>query len=271
MKGTKIMKKPVAAAAAITLLFFLSACGGDGEKKPVGKTTTTGVHDITEAQTGSETTEKNVSTQTKQSTTRTESKTVTNSAGKTEAKVKTGENLQKYVIDVIETGRYTMTVQVAAEGMKMDYTAVISGKNSMQELNMSGLMTIRLVRKDGGCYLISPKGKRYAEISTDEFEEQLEAIESYSMEFRSMSLTDTSKVTKNGKNYVVETYRDKEGKISKFYFRNNTLEMVELADGGNLQVRKFTISPKADESKIAVPSGYKKVDAPGEVLLGLVS
>ena len=263
------MKKPIAAVLLFALLLFTSACGGNSALENESETESASQSTReTESETtpGEETTE-DTQTLPLDTTSKIESKT---NAPETE-KQNTGgigEYLQKYVIDVIETGRYTMTVQAVSSGLKMDYVGVISGENTMQEMNMLGMMTIRLISKDGKCYLLSPKGKKYTEISFDEFEKQLKTIKNFSLEFKELTLTDTATVEKGNKEYVVETYKNPKGSISKYYFRNNSLEFIELTEGGKTEERKYTISPEIDESRLSVPSDYKRVDNPGDVLLG---
>ncbi len=261
--------KITAVAAVLALLLSFYACSGNSGDGSTSEGVSVIGTDVSDRLTTTEAISEIETETIVKTTARAESTTkATTTATTNKSQGGIGDNLQKYVVDIVETGQYTMTVEATSDGLKLDYVGIISGENTMQEMNMLGLMTIRLVSLDGKCYLLSPKGKRYAEISFEEFEKQLETIKNFSLEFKGLSLTDTQKVTKNGKEYVVETYKDADGKVSKYYFRNNALELIEIEKNSKSETMKYTISPEIDKSKIAVPSGYKKVANAGEVLLG---
>ncbi len=178
-----------------------------------------------------------------------------------------GSNLQTHVIDIINTGQYTMTMSSGKGGMKVSYKGVISGENTSQEMTMMGL-TIKLVSNNGKCYLVSDKGKKYAEISFEEFNKQLETIKNYSLEFKDLSLTATQKVSRGDKEYIVENYVDSKGENSRYYFRNDALELLIIGKGDKTEERAYTITPMTEAPGMAIPSDYVLATDAASILLG---
>ncbi|MCR5484661.1 MAG: hypothetical protein K6F09_03620 [Clostridiales bacterium] len=273
------MKKLFAVLTAFIIAFTLFSCGKEGEEE---KTTDLNVEPSSnEAFTTDDVTDETVTEkETEASSLKDETTTAAaaapkdNGASEQEAAKDAhedawGEHLRKYVIDVMKTKHYTMTMNVSSGGFTIDYFAIVSGENTIQSMDMQGLLSMSLISKDGKCYLASPKTERYTEVSYEEFKKQLETVNDYDLEFENLVLEDTYEETVNGKAYTVEKYvSSKDGSVSKYYFRDNALEMIAFTGkSGVEEKRSYSVSPEVDESKIGIPDGYTYTDDAAKVLL----
>jgi len=181
-----------------------------------------------------------------------------------------GENLQKYVVEPLNSDRYTITT--GTDGFKIK--TVKSGDNSAIVLDISldlkmigaslPAASIKFIIKNGQTFMVNTTRRRFSEITPKELEETADAFNvSDELKYDNVVLKSTDTVNQDGKEYIVETYDTKEGTVERYYFYNDSLayyEVEEKVDGEAKATKiELEISPNADEGIFDIPRTYKEV------------
>ena len=149
-------------------------------------------------------------------------------------------------------------VQTQSEDMGLTTMAVKNGNMIMQTYIDDVTMTMLYKKSDGKWYMVFDSFKSYIEAPKDLFgdvtPDQLTGGE----------LMDYSKVTANvekigGKYYVTETYKEKDGSVTKYYFNGNTLVRSDETskEYGTYTTFYKKVTTNVSDSLFEIPKDYK--------------
>lgn len=174
--------------------------------------------------------------------------------------------LEKYVINVIKSGKYTVKMLMKEGSDTVNLTRYVDGNNSSSEfvVTSSGLkFTAKYIIKNNKHYVIVPLFAKYAEISENDIDNFLDynvddllILNSMFGEMDSWDYLGITRIT--GMN--IESYKDSSGRTWKFYFNSGGLQKVESVSDGYTETYNIVIESGVTSSEaFVIPSGYKKV------------
>ena len=174
-----------------------------------------------------------------------------------------GPLFQKYVRDLVSDGDYTVSMRQSGISM----VTTVSGKNSALESDMAGVLTIRLINRDGSYYMLMPGKKKYAEMTAEDYARQADSLESTALDLSGVHYQSSGAETVGGTTYRTETYNeDGRGSVT-YYFTDAGLQRTRVVkDGKTTDVESFTVRDDADASLFEIPSDYVKVSDPSQLL-----
>lgn len=180
--------------------------------------------------------------------------------------------MEKSFTDILKSGTYTSKFIISnldANGKPVSdlipLTTIVEGKKVYMEATMpadSGSIRCAFLFTPDGSYIIIPSMKAYMTFEDtglgEDFNEMFSSIEQIEGEYsENTNYVSTAEVTFDGQTYICETY-ETEGNVSKYYSQDDNIKRIEMinADGNTTIIEVEEISPKADSSKLNLPSGY---------------
>ncbi|MCL2509160.1 MAG: hypothetical protein FWF05_08300 [Oscillospiraceae bacterium] len=181
-----------------------------------------------------------------------------------------GEYLQRYLIEPIQAENFTMSANLS--GVKTTLTK--SGSNSAMSMDVSmdglslpvempSLMSMKIIVKDDVVYMVMPMLRKYTVVSAEEYaQNNLDTmdVQELTKVYGDVKLIETKTVTKDRKEYTVETYVKRDGSVESYYFSDKGLEFLEVIMDEQPVLSELSISSKVDSKAFDIPWGYRKVD-----------
>lgn len=261
-----MVKRIFALTLTAVSLLLLSSCG---ENKEPNRAHTSETETVSETAENTETTLSDILSTSANVTEAIEEKTepVKTTASTTNQNKET-ENLgplfQKYIVDAVSDGSYTMKFKQSGVSL----VTTVDGSNSVIESNASGVIQITLICKDGKYYMLVPTTKKYVEMSADDFADQASSFENISLSFDGIKLTDSGEETVKGVRYKTEIYNEGNRGEVTYYFTDDGLKRLKtVKDGETNVIETFEISSNIDKSVFDIPSNFKEVSDPSQVML----
>jgi len=185
--------------------------------------------------------------------------------------------LEQYVINVINSGKYTMATSMVQDGVKADQVYYRDGATDEMYMK-SGLFSVRLVSRNSDYYIIFPTFVSYAQYSTNgsgalEGLSEIGSIGSAVMDYINDTIFSIEDYMKYGgltssMGQYCETYADNAGNETRFYFSGSGLTKIEIVDAasGKTETREVKIlagvvkqSGILTSDPFSIPTGYTKV------------
>lgn len=175
--------------------------------------------------------------------------------------------LDKYVINVINSGKYTIKMLMKNDESTTAFTHYVDGENTSTVLVVTDKgvkFTAKLINKNDKHYIVVPLFAKYAEVTNDDIgsivDEDLSDVSIIKGLFKEMDKWEYRGITSiTGMN--IESYKDSNGTIQKFYFNSSGLQKVESVSNGNTETMNIVIeSGVSSDQAFVIPSGYKKTN-----------
>ena len=168
-----------------------------------------------------------------------------------------GPLFQKYVRERVTDGDYTISMRQSGIAM----VTTVSGKDSAVESDMSGVLRIRLVNKDGSYYMLSESTKKYAEMTAEDYAKQADSLQNAALDLSNVRYQSSGTETIGGKTYQTERYDEGERGSVTYFFTDAGLARARVVKNGvTSDIESFTVRDEADTDLLDIPSDYVKVE-----------
>lgn len=162
----------------------------------------------------------------------------------------------KYVRNLVQDGEYTISMRQS--GITMVTTA--SGGSTALDSNVSDVLHITMINKDGQYYMIMHNTSKYAELTAADYAKQADSLETATLELDNVTYKESGTDTVGGKQYSTETYDEGERGSVTYYFDDTGLVRAKVVKNGVVtDVESFTIRDEADMDMLTIPANYTKV------------
>ncbi len=258
------MKLSKAYATALACLCFLAGCSSQGSESAVEETTP-----VTEATTTSQTTTVTTTPPTQTTTT-----TIAAEAPKPTAPLceTVGEQLEidtkplELLSTVLQKDRYTidllLTYEADGESYQMPMVSVKDGDNAYAEMNVAGLLGVKIVRTQGKNYQLDDEHKLYYQedmYTTADEVAMLSDVEDYIGKVRDISaVTETFAVSLEDTDYVRYTFPDN----VYLYTADGSPSFIAIYDEDTEKIMRVNVnelSENADETYFILPEDFTLV------------
>lgn len=168
------------------------------------------------------------------------------------------DNKADIIDPILKTGKFTLATKVDMDGTVTPATIMVSGNNFCTSMVVQGITT-RLLILNGQAYMVFPALHVYAKIDSSEIG---------NLNFGDFSTSDgmtfagSKFVQENGKTYICDSYKAKDGSQSDYYFLNGKwVKMVDISDGETTTQEITDFKAGVDNSYFSL-SGMKEVELP---------
>ena len=157
---------------------------------------------------------------------------------------------------VMETGRFTFTTEVVADGTVRTATAMIRNNDICVETGTKEI-TMRVLCLDGKTYLVFPFN---AVLYKGFYAETQQEISTALGSPEKVEYVGSEKVKVDGVEYIREGYRHADGSVTDYYFKDGKWMMIGAQTDGETEIRKIVdFRSGVDESYFSL-DGYREVE-----------
>ncbi|NLO45560.1 MAG: hypothetical protein GX107_03550 [Clostridiales bacterium] len=173
--------------------------------------------------------------------------------------------LEKYVINVINSKKYTMKMVMNEDDSNIKLTHYVdNGKTStVCVISYGGLQfTSKFISMNGKSYILIPLFAKYAEVSKDDVGDYMDDsfgdMMDISAMFGEMGSWEYQGITRvTGMN--IESYKDASGTVWRFFFNSSGLQRIDSVSNGVSETFNIVIeSGVSSKDAFVIPAGYTK-------------
>ena len=163
---------------------------------------------------------------------------------------------------ILATGEFTITTEVESEGTVVTAEIMVKGKDMCVNTVSKGV-TLRMLHLSGKTYLVIPMEMLLSKGIYGEVDKEMDiSIGSPAK----VTYIKSERVKVDGVEYIRESYRQTDGTISYYYFKDGKWVFLGSEEDGVMELRKITAFKKGVDSSYFSLTGYREADLSG--LLG---
>ena len=163
---------------------------------------------------------------------------------------------------ILATGEFTITTEVESEGTVVTAEIMVNGKDMCVNTASKGV-TLRMLHLSGKTYLVIPMEMLLSKGIYGEVDKEMDVSIGSPAK---VTYIKSERVKVDGVEYIRESYRQTDGTISYYYFKDSKWVFLGSEEDGVMELREITAFKKGVDSSCFSLSGYREADLSG--LLG---
>ena len=183
--------------------------------------------------------------------------------GSYEGELEVKDSYKAQLIDpILATGEFTITTEVESEGTVVTAEIMVKGKDMCVNTVSKGV-TIRMLHLSGKTYLVIPMEMLLSKGIYGEVDKDMDVNIGSPAK---VTYIKSERVNVDGVEYIRESYRQTDGTVSYYYFKDGKWVFLGAEEDGVMELRRITDFKKGVDSSYFSLSGYREADLSG--LLG---